>query len=189
MKAALQALSSLAYQDPTPAYFAAFHEEIKREKNDRGAAILLSCHVEVCLRYAIRRGMKVKAQKIKDTEKLLFKSGGPLHSFEGKLRVGFALGVFGDETKYNLDCIKGIRNAFAHAVTPITFETPQVSTVCKFMKMPEILPPCAIDPATLKPRGILGEFPGVREIFQKICEATSHNLFLVSVNERYGPLP
>jgi hypothetical protein len=88
------------------------------------------------------------------------------------------MGLYGPETKQNLDCIKGFRNAFAHAVIPISFETPEVGAAVKLMTMPEIPPPRAVD-ETGKPRGILPEFPTTRQRFQKICEAVTHNLFVL----------
>jgi hypothetical protein len=176
MTTPLEALSSLSRQDPTPQYFVAFHEEVQREKNDRGAAILLACHVEICLRYAIHHNLVVVK---KESQRLLFHTGSPLISFEAKIRIGYSMGMFGKQTKVNLDCIKGIRNAFAHAVIPLTFETPQIMEVCKLMVMPEILPPRSIRPDTLEPTGLLPPFPTPRQTFQKICEALSHNLFLV----------
>ncbi|HEX4556399.1 MAG TPA: hypothetical protein VH249_20585 [Xanthobacteraceae bacterium] len=202
MTTPLEALSFLSHQEPTPAYFVSFHEEINREKNDRGAAVLLGCHIELCLRYAIRNNLS----QLENIQKLLFRSVGPLRSFEAKIRLGYGLGLFGPETKNNLDCIKGIRNAFAHAIIPITFDTPEVASVCRMMTMPEILPPRAIDPETFEPRGVLNMAPrpAPREIFQKICEATSHNLFVMgrvisrrspsdpqyeSSGRRHGPLP
>jgi hypothetical protein len=57
MTTALEALARLSRQEPTPEYFIAFQEEINAEKNDRGAAILLACNVEICLRFAIDRNL------------------------------------------------------------------------------------------------------------------------------------
>jgi hypothetical protein len=54
------------------------------------------------------------------------------------------MGLFGDQMKHNLECIRGIRNAFAHAVIPITFETSELKAVCDTMMMPEICFPRAI---------------------------------------------
>jgi hypothetical protein len=56
MTTALEALARLSRQEPTPEYFIAFQEEINAEKNDRGAAILLVCNVEICLRALMRNG-------------------------------------------------------------------------------------------------------------------------------------
>jgi hypothetical protein len=169
-----EALANFSRQDPTPEYFSAFFAEVSAEKNDRGAAILLAANAEICLRYAIKWHLVMAG----DAERILFRSSGPLQSFEAKIRVGYAMGLYGEKAKENLDCIKAIRNAFAHALIPISFETPAVKAVCDLMTMPEILPPRTVD-ETGKPRGILGDLPTPRQRFQKICEAVSHNLFVL----------
>jgi hypothetical protein len=183
MTTPLQALAYLSRQEPTPKYFVAFHEEINAEKNDRGAAILLACNVEICLRFAIDRNL---TQGI-DPYKELFHAGAPLRSFEAKIRIGYGMGIFRDQTKNNLDCIKGIRNAFAHAIIPITFETPEVKAVCDTMAMPEICFPRAIDAKTSEPRGMLPANATTRLKFQRICEAISHNLFVFGTISRGIP--
>lgn len=170
----LDALATLSRQDPTPEYFSRFHEEVNSEKNERGAAILLAANAELCLRFCIRRHLTTT----EEADRMLFRSNGPLWSFEAKIRIGFSMGLYGAETKTNLDCIKAIRNAFAHAVIPISFDTPEVMAACDLMVMPEILPPRAVD-LTGQPRGILPELPTTRQRFQKICEAVAHNLFVL----------
>jgi hypothetical protein len=169
----LEALAFLSRQDPTEEYLLAFHQEVNAEKNDRGAAILLASNLEVSLRYAISGNLAV----VDDNYKVLFHTGAPIRSFEAKIRIGYAMGIFGEQTKYNLDCVKGIRNAFAHAVIPITFETAEIKAVCETMVMPEILYPQAISGTTGEPIGALQPNATNRQKFQKICEALSHNLF------------
>jgi len=180
---ALESLAYLARQDPTPEYFSRFHQEVNAETNERGAAILLAANTELCLRFSIKRHL-VTAE---DAERLLFRSNGPLRSFEAKTRIGFAMGLYGDETANNLNCIRVIRNAFAHAVIPIGFETAEVIAAVALMTMPDILPPSAVDPETLKPRGTLPQSPTTRQRYQKICEAVAHNLFVL--NRERMPLP
>jgi hypothetical protein len=158
--------SRFSRQDPTPEYFVRFFAEVNDEKNERGAVILLGANAELCLRYAIKRHL-ITAD---DVDWMLFY--GPLRGFEAKIRIGFTMGLYGLETKHNLDCIRAIRNAFAHAVIPISFETPEVRAAVELMTMPEILPPRAVD-KTGKPRGILPEFPATRKRFQNICEAVT----------------
>jgi hypothetical protein len=170
----LEALARLSRQEPTIQDFVDFQAEINAEKNDRGAAILLACNVEICLRIAIERNLTVEGEAYR----LLFHSGAPLRSFEAKIRAGYAMGLFGDQTKHNLDCVKEIRNAFAHALIPINFETPQVIAVCASMQMPELCLPHTIDSATLAARGSLPTNATARQKFQKVCEAISHNLFV-----------
>jgi hypothetical protein len=170
MTTALNALAYLSRQEPTPDYFVAFQQEISAEKNDRGAVILLACNVEICLRFAISRNLTTSIDAYRD----LFHSGGPLRSFEAKIRIGYNMGLFREQTKHNLDRIKAIRNAFAHAV-------------CDTMTMPEICFPRAVDATTQEPRGALPLDATARLKFQSICEATSHNLFVFGTISRGMP--
>lgn len=188
MATPLESLAILSREDPTPQYFSAFFIEVNAEKNDRGAAILLAANAEVCLRYAIKRHLVA----IDDVERTLFRSNGPLSEFAAKIRVGYAMGLYKEQTKQNLDYIRAIRNAFAHAIIPISFETSEVRAVCDLMIMPELLRPTTVD-ETGNPRGLLPEMPTPRQRFQKICEAVSHNLFVMKssrgMRDTWQPLP
>jgi hypothetical protein len=182
MTSPLEALEYLSRQDPTHEYFSRFQAEVNAERNERGAAILLAANTELCLRYSIQRHLIT----VEDGERMLFSPRGELRTFGAKIQFAFLKGLYETTTKQNLDCIRGIRNAFAHAVIPISFETSQVKTVCDIMTMPEILAPRAIDQSGT-PRGTLSESPTARERFQKICEAVAHNLFVL--DRMRMPLP
>jgi hypothetical protein len=134
MTTPLEALASLSRQDPTIQSFWGFHEEVNAEKNERGAAIILAANAEIALRYAIKRHLIVTDH----SEKYLFHSSGPLRSFEAKIRIGYSMGLYREQTKNNLE--------------------------------------------TDKPRGILPDFPNTRQRFQKICEAVTHNIFMLGVS-------
>ena len=170
MKEKLQALGQLSNAEPTFGDFHAFFKEVNEEKNERGAAILLAANVENGLRYAIAHFLNVAP------DNKLFRSS--LRSFEAKTRIGREIEIFGSQMEINLDCIRAIRNAFAHAVKPICFTTPQVRDVCDVLVMPTILPPMSIVAATGEPAGAMPENPSPRIRFQKVCEAVGHNLLV-----------
>jgi hypothetical protein len=50
--------------------------------------------------------------------------------------MAFVLGLIGPETRKDLDYVREIRNAFAHAKNIISFDTPEVVTVCARLKFP-----------------------------------------------------
>jgi len=127
----LNALRKLARTEAEMQHFGDFNEQIRSEKNDRGAAILAATNVEIALRYALVRRLTVK----EDQHGLFFGSGSPLSTFDQKIRIAYALEIFGQKTKINLDLVREIRNAFAHAHIPITFETDQVKDVCKLKSL------------------------------------------------------
>src|SRR5712692_31282 len=140
LSAATRALRELARTEASPEHFGIFNEQVKDERNDRGAAILAATNVEIALRYALSRRLTLQ----KDQHECMFGLDSPLGTFDHKIRIAHALEVFGQQTKKNLDLVRAIRNAFAHAHVPITFETEQVKSVCKFLVIPELLPPRAV---------------------------------------------
>jgi hypothetical protein len=48
-------------------------------------------------------------------------------SFFASIELGYALGLYGNLLRDDLHTIRTIRNAFAHAMKPLTFDTPQVA--------------------------------------------------------------
>ena len=181
MKEKLQALGQLSNAEPTFGDFHAFFKEVNEEKNERGAAILLAANVENGLRYAIAHFLNVAPVN------KLFRSS--LRSFEAKTRIGREIEIFGSQMEINLDCIRAIRNAFAHAVKPISFTTPQVRDVCDVLVMPTILPPMSIVAATGEPAGAMPENPSPRIRFQKVCEADRKSTRLNSSHSQQSRMP
>jgi hypothetical protein len=57
---------------------------------------------------------------------------GAVNGFYGKIILGHALGAYTRAFKDDLDRIRHIRNAFAHAKDEISFKTKEVSDVCHF---------------------------------------------------------
>jgi DNA-binding MltR family transcriptional regulator len=60
----------------------------------------------------------------------LFIGTGPLATFSAKIRLGYALGIYGRKTRHDLDVVREIRNAFAHAQKVITFENQEIANLC-----------------------------------------------------------
>lgn len=54
----------------------------------------------------------------------------PFSSFSNKISVAYALGIFNDVTRSQLDSVRSIRNAFAHTMQPIDFDHPIISAAC-----------------------------------------------------------
>lgn len=66
---------------------------------------------------------------------------GPLSSFAAKIKLAFALGLYGPETRDDLDLMRAIRNTFAHSAREVTFATPEIEAACnaiQFMKGPGV---------------------------------------------------
>src|SRR6266481_2764707 len=78
--------------------------EIERPMNDRAAAIMAGAFVEDALCRAV----------------------GHRSSFYSRIEGGFERGLYKGLVQNDLHVIRSIRNAFAHAIRPITFDTPAV---------------------------------------------------------------
>jgi DNA-binding MltR family transcriptional regulator len=95
--------------------------------SDQTAAIIASSAVEVALESAIKT--RLRRLKLADTESL-FGGTGPLATFSAKIQIGYALGIFGPETRHDLTLIKDIRNVFAHNAHNYSFRTKRLKEKC-----------------------------------------------------------
>jgi hypothetical protein len=126
---ARQALKALSRQRIKHADIPIFFEALEKNESSRTAAILAAAGFEDGLEFAIHnqhmRGMsKIEFESI-------FDSDGVLGTFGAKIRMGHALRLFGDLTQADLNCIREIRNAFAHAWMALDFDHPAIIEACK----------------------------------------------------------
>jgi hypothetical protein len=147
---------------------------IKSDKDDRGAAILLAADVENALWSAIVRRLGIP----RDRRKELLGQNSPLGTFYNKIILGHAIGLFGEETRFNLDLIKAIRNSFAHARLSITFATKPVADACALLKQPD-----EISHSGFRTRFNDKDFKllPTSQQFQKVCEVTTRNLMRITL--------
>ena len=118
-------------------------------RDDRGIALVCGTVIEQGLQRALETKL---TRRDAGTINTLFKSdGAPLQSFDSRLRLAYALGIIGDAAKSDLACIKHIRNAFAHAHTDVSFETPEIAEACRQItlhdRVPSLLRAAATDDA------------------------------------------
>jgi hypothetical protein len=57
---------------------------------------------------------------------------GPLSDLSARIRLGLAMGIYGPHTFDDLTKIREVRNAFAHSLWYIRFETAEVASMCEF---------------------------------------------------------
>jgi DNA-binding MltR family transcriptional regulator len=103
-------------------------------QSDREAAIVAGGLVEDRLGAAIKahfvpipdKGDTAKAV----TASTLFEGYGPLATFNAKIDIGFALGIYGTVTRSDLHIVRKIRNDFAHTLEPITFTDQHIAQKC-----------------------------------------------------------
>lgn len=96
--------------------------------SDRAAAILIAADFENALKAEIEDEFVTLDTEIKNE---IFTNSGALSTFAAKINIGYALGLFGPETRKSLKVAKNIRNKFAHAAEPLTFADAKISKLCK----------------------------------------------------------
>jgi DNA-binding MltR family transcriptional regulator len=104
---------------------------------DRYAAIIIATVLEGALDQLIFQKLKVFDRKIIAG---LYEESGPMSNFSSKIKLGFVLKLFDEITRDNLDCIRRIRNAYAHAQVHLLFTTPQIVKECEKLKIPLTYP-------------------------------------------------
>jgi hypothetical protein len=97
--------------------------------SDRACAIIATANVESFLTTAILiKLVLIKLENIDDeTLKALESQNGALGGFFSKIYLGYALDLYDKATRNDLETIRKIRNAFAHASRPISFLNEEVS--------------------------------------------------------------
>jgi hypothetical protein len=158
-------LNELTKAHPSFEHFASFEKETRGEVSHRGAAILASANVENALEIALGDVLVGKRTSA------LFGADCPLGSFRNKILMAHALDIFGEQMFKNLECIRHIRNAFAHAKIPISFASKEVSDVCDVMVFPRLMPPHVLGADKRDHSSLSG-----LERFRMICEMIAHNL-------------
>jgi hypothetical protein len=73
-----------------------------------------------------------------------------LATFSAKIQFGYALSIYDAHFTGELDRIREIRNAFAHARKPLRFKRKAVSDVCKSLRLPVRYPPDNGKPRTAR---------------------------------------
>jgi hypothetical protein len=98
-------------------------EEIEKA-DDRAAAILAISLIEDRLEKAI----KPLLHSHKEITPAMFDGLGPLASFSAKTRMGFLLGIYGEQFRNTLSRIGQIRNKFAHELNVNSFTHQHISS-------------------------------------------------------------
>jgi hypothetical protein len=172
-RATLDALNRLSTSEMSSVeHFTDFFREIADLGNQRGAAILLATHLEDALQLAVTTRLKINPKYL--NEVLGFDR--PLGSFTNKIRMAYAIGLITQFTRTNLDIIRSVRNAFAHSVIPISFDTTEVLNASQLLELPQSLPPTS---SLAEPYSSI-EGPESLRTYRQVCVTTSHNLLVAA---------
>jgi hypothetical protein len=163
--------NSLIREVPTQDELQLAWDEVDRNSSHRSAAIVGSAFVENAVRYAVSRRLFQLTDK--EREKL-FGSAGPLASFNVLIDVAYGLGIYRSLVRHDLHVIRRIRNAFAHAMKSIDFDTPEIVHEIKsfqFMRWRDS------QPSGLAFGGPAFDNPH-RETFARICRVFVNEIFI-----------
>lgn len=95
--------------------------------DDRSFCLLLASMLENTLDKAIDHWI---GEQPDDLRKSHYDQDGLLATFARKITFAIVADIAGPVSRQNLRLMRQIRNAFAHAKIPITFDTPEVAAVC-----------------------------------------------------------
>lgn len=106
---------------------------------DRLTAIVGGAIVETALSAGLGRITRTDLdpkEKLELTNSLFKMEGGILASMASRIQIAYAFGIIGPITRRDLINIGKIRNAFAHSIAEIHFDTPSVRDLCGELKLP-----------------------------------------------------
>jgi DNA-binding MltR family transcriptional regulator len=98
------------------------------KESDRGAAILSATSVEDHLEWAIMQKMR----PLWDDEGArndMFGSSGTNSTFSAKILLAYSLGIIDKDARRQIDLVREIRNACAHARMPVSFDDPALAGI------------------------------------------------------------
>jgi hypothetical protein len=130
----------------TPELMAELAGELEKESG-RAVVVLTAAHLD----YLLQRLITLTWNLPEDAEKLLFEGlTGPGGSFAWKTDMAFYLGLLTQPQKDDLVLIRRMRNAFAHELVGLSFETPKIKDRCRELKSAQIdgMPICPRDQYT-----------------------------------------
>jgi hypothetical protein len=134
--------------------------------SDRGAAILVCVHLQDSLSDLIFLQMKNQTKPVREA---MFGRDGPLFTFSSSIHLAFALGLIKEEIWKTLDSIRTVRNAYAHALKPLKFTTPEIAAVCSKLRASRSLR------AMRKPFVPASQGNPNRDIFINTCMSLSYH--------------
>lgn len=106
-----------------------FLEDFQKE-TDRACAILGGAYLDQVLRILLRKKL-IDENKYVEENILSDSPGGILSTFSAKIRMSYSLGILSEEELRDLDLIRKIRNAFAHDLKLLRFDSKAIKQRCE----------------------------------------------------------
>jgi DNA-binding MltR family transcriptional regulator len=148
--------------------------------NDRARILLATAILDQHLQTALLSHFPIIDTEDKEQMSELFEGeAAPLASFSSRIRVAYALGIFGRRTKRDLERIKAIRNACAHSRLHVHFNDMAIAEECAKFN--------ALEHIRTKRKSLLGIVPKTAE--QRFFAVILHYFMCFVVEENEGELP
>jgi hypothetical protein len=119
-------LYDLSKQALKPEQKEQFAKELIGE-SDRAAALVACAELEIYLTHLLMFKFPIPA---KERDELFFGRNAPISDLATKIAIAYGLGLIYADERDDLNCIRRIRNAFAHAVISLTFENDLIADLC-----------------------------------------------------------
>jgi hypothetical protein len=97
--------------------------------SDRACVILCGAMVDHQLVIALQT--KMKALTRPESDRLFFEQAATLGTMSSRIDLAYALDLITEEAKRSSETLRRIRNTFAHALWPISFEHPLITKECQ----------------------------------------------------------
>ncbi len=120
------ALRKLTRKPPSSEVMQSIITAMQGVADDRSAALLSAALTEGAIISAIAFVLRPDEA----TRKLLFLEGGPFSDFDKRIIGSCALRLIGDKTAANLKVIRAVRNVFAHCMSGVLFDAPEIERAC-----------------------------------------------------------
>ena len=132
---ALRALQKEPFDmSKSPRELFAPHEVYGPATQDRAIALVGATNIDMTLEHAIKTHL-VQLNSRENQE--LFGPDAPIGSFSARIKMGYAIGIYGRKFRDDLDRIRYIRNTFAHVQKHLDFTTPEIVAACNEIRIVE----------------------------------------------------
>jgi hypothetical protein len=111
----------------------AWRDDSADHEYDRGHALIIVAWIERVLEFVLNTKFTREFDKSPWRDRLFGgDERGAIEGFSGKIVLGYALGLYSEQTREDLQQIRHIRNVFAHSMADINFNTPEIANGCHF---------------------------------------------------------
>jgi DNA-binding MltR family transcriptional regulator len=125
------ALRKLGRKFPTPPEIEKIMNSL-RKAEDISVAITATAILEAALEETLQKQFVIKKPALAGA---IFQNRGPMSDFHSKILIATAFGIITPNMAEEMHSIKAIRNVFAHAKVPLTFEHEIVGREVSTLKM------------------------------------------------------